>query len=159
MSPLGLVEPSSPLVSGRIVVGVDGSEHSRRALVWALEEAALNYAALDVVHVWRLPANAPAIGFPTPVFHPDECERAAKELVEAELERAERTTSARPPIVRPLALEGGAARALLGHAEGADLLVVGSRGRGPILGSMLGSVSGHCVHHATTPVVVVAGPR
>jgi nucleotide-binding universal stress UspA family protein len=127
--------------------------------VWALEEAGLHYAALDVVHAWRVPANAPAIGFPTAMLHPEECEREAKEVVEVEIERAERMTSARPPIVRALALEGGAARVLLRHAEGADLLVVGSRGRGPIVGSMLGSVSGHCVHHATMPVVVVPGPR
>jgi hypothetical protein len=62
------MEPTSPLTSGRIVVGVDGSDHARRALVWAMEEAARHHAALDVVLAWRLFTVAPPFGFPTPVL-------------------------------------------------------------------------------------------
>jgi nucleotide-binding universal stress UspA family protein len=152
------VRPVTPLTSGRIVVGVDGSAHARRALVWALEEAALHGASLDVVHAWRMPTVAPVLGFPTPVLHPDDCAREAKEMLEAELERAEQMTSARPLVVRPIAAEGGAAHLLLRWSEGADLLVVGARGLGPVLGTLLGSVSLQCVRHSTVPVVVVPMP-
>jgi nucleotide-binding universal stress UspA family protein len=153
------MEPSSTLVSGRIVVGVDGSDHARRALVWALEEAAVRHAALDVVNAWPVQPMAPALGFPTPLIHPDERRLLAKETLEEELKRAERMTTARPPIVRPVALEGRAGPVLVHHAEDADLLVVGRCGHGRIVGSMLGSASRYCVHHAHIPVVVVPYPQ
>ena len=53
------------------------------------------------------------------------------------------------------ATEGNAAQVLIDAAEGADLLVVGSRGHGGFTEALLGSVSQHCVHHAPCPVVIV----
>jgi nucleotide-binding universal stress UspA family protein len=57
--------------------------------------------------------------------------------------------------MRERVAEGSAAQVLLDTAKGADLLVVGSRGHGEIVGALLGSVSQHCVHHAPCPVVVI----
>jgi nucleotide-binding universal stress UspA family protein len=60
--------------------------------------------------------------------------------------------------ITPLVLEGQVARTLLEHAEDADLLVVGARGRGQFAGMVMGSVSQRCVSHATCPVAVVRDP-
>jgi nucleotide-binding universal stress UspA family protein len=59
--------------------------------------------------------------------------------------------------VRALIVEGNAAQVLLDASDGADLLVVGSRGHGGFTEALLGSVSQHCVHHAHCPVVVIRG--
>jgi nucleotide-binding universal stress UspA family protein len=59
--------------------------------------------------------------------------------------------------VHPTAVEGNAAQVLLDACDGADLLVVGSRGHGGFTEALLGSVSQHCVHHARCPVVVLRG--
>ena len=59
--------------------------------------------------------------------------------------------------MRARAVEGNAAQVLLDASDGADLLVVGSRGHGGFTEALLGSVSQHCVHHAHCPVVVIRG--
>ena len=58
-------------------------------------------------------------------------------------------------VVHQLVQRGHPAAVLIEQAKGADLLVVGSHGRGGFIGALLGSVSQHSVHHATCPVVVV----
>ena len=64
-----------------------------------------------------------------------------------------------PPVrVESYVLTGHPAYELAQYAKDADLLVVGSRGHGGFVGALLGSVSDHCVHHATCPVVVIRGP-
>jgi nucleotide-binding universal stress UspA family protein len=141
-----------------IVVGVDGSEHAHRALVWAMNEAARNDAVLDVVCAWH-PSYSSPMGVPSGVVHPDELALAAKESLETAIREAEAETTARPRLVRPLAIPGDPADVLVGHSERADLLVVGARGLGPIAGALLGSVSAHCVHRSKVPVVVVPPSR
>ena len=64
-----------------------------------------------------------------------------------------------PPEVEKRLVEGDPAESLVAEAEGADLVVVGSRGRGGLTSALLGSVSGHVVHHAGCPVVVVKAPH
>lgn len=136
----------------RIVVGVDGSSGSHRALAWAVEEARIRGAAVEAVHVWTTPYVA---GFPytTLVLDPAQLEQHAHELLAAAIAGVDTAGLAVP--VQPVVAAGGPAEAILAHAKGADLVVVGTRGRGGFTGLLLGSVSQQVVHHATCPVVIV----
>lgn len=133
---------------GRIVVGVDGSVHAVRALAFAAAEAKLRGSTLHVIHSWTFPPPAPGSdGLP----HVDL--QGAAELV---LEEAIATLGDEPgvEIQREIANELPA-QALIRASEGAELLVVGSRGRGGFKGLLLGSVSQQCAHHARCPIVIV----
>jgi nucleotide-binding universal stress UspA family protein len=135
-----------------IVVGVDGSESSRRALEWAAEEARLRGATLKVVHAWF-------DLFVTGYFaEPAVYERAATE--EAAREVLEKAVASIPDgspdlQVEPVLVHGQPEAMLLLASQTADMVVVGSRGRGGIAGAVLGSVSQRVVQHAECPVVVV----
>lgn len=133
----------------RIVVGVDGSDSSKAALRWAIRQAKLTGGAVDAVTAWRFP---PAYGrAPSPDAMPD-LEAAAKRTLIAALAEVSGLEPGVP--VRPVVTEGDTARVLLHAAEGADLLVVGSRLHGGLASTLLGSVSMHCVLHAPCPVLV-----
>jgi len=145
---------------GTIVVGVDGSQASHEALRFAVAEARLRDARVVAVHVWAFIPPTP-IGDPGMMPMPAgdypgqlEAERAA---AEAELEGALAAAfpEGTPGEVEARLAEGDAAEALVDEAEGAELLVVGSRGRSGIASVLLGSVSRHVVSHAPCPVVVV----
>ena len=138
---------------GRIVVGVDGSDNSARALSWAIEEATLRNDDVEAVTVWHLPyAGA---GFAAvPMVDPNELQAGAAAQLEGSINAATDDDAVRAGIIRTVS-EGGAAGALMDAAKDADLLVVGSRGHGGFVGLLLGSVSSQCVHHARCPVVVV----
>lgn len=134
----------------RIVVGVDGSEPSRRALRWAAEEARRREGDLEIVHAWQhltpslLELVIPGVDRAASEAHGQAVlEAAAEALGESDL-RFER-----------ILVEGGAGATLVESSEGADLVVVGTRGRGGFTGLLLGSVSGHVLHHAHCPVAVV----
>lgn len=138
----------------RIVVGVDGSAPSRNALHWAAREAQVHDAKLEVVHaypspweLWAVPAAAPAL--------PD-IETAQRDLVQQEIDTVPKSTLGN---VETYILNDTAAHALIEHARGADMLVVGSRGHGGFTGLLLGSVSQHVAHHAPCPVVIVPSPK
>ena len=136
----------------RIVVGIDGSQPSRLALQWAMRQAELTGATVDAIHAWDMPPiNDPALV----VVMPDDLKNAAERVVaDTILEVA----GAHPAVpVRGRAVQGYPATVLIRAAQDADLLVVGSRGHGGFVGALLGSVSQHCVHHATCPVVVIRG--
>lgn len=138
-------------MTARIVVGVDGSAHARRALAFAIEEARRREARVDAVYAYAPPVYwaAPEFGVLIP--------RPESEVVEDATQLLERELGDVPDDVHvePVVVEGPAARALLETAKGADLLVVGSRGRGGFMGLLLGSTSHQVVTHATCPVVVV----
>jgi nucleotide-binding universal stress UspA family protein len=141
-------EPATP----RIVVGVDGSAAARRALKWALEEARLRHASVDVVHAWRMPYPD---GYPVRTFTQPpavDVEQEARHLLDAAVGSAAGTGATR---VEPILVCDTPARALIDTAKGADMVVVGSRGRGGFTGLLLGSVSQKVLHHASCPVVVV----
>lgn len=133
----------------RIVVGVDGSEGSHSALHWAVDESRLRDATLVVL----LADDQPD----WPNYLPNSGSLAAD--VEA---AARRTLEAMADVAGGAGLtveaeyvQADAASALITASLDADLLVVGSRGRGRFTGALLGSVSLHCVQHARCPVVVV----
>jgi nucleotide-binding universal stress UspA family protein len=140
----------------RIVAGVDGSPSSIGALRWATRQAELTGATVDAVIAWHYPVATGGYGFaPTGMATSfDFKENAEKVLAEA-VSAAAGPGSIVP--VRPRVVEGDPARVLLDASDGADLLVVGSRGHGGFTEALLGSVGQHCVHHARCPVVVVRG--
>ncbi len=134
----------------RIVVGADGSPPSNHALRWALRQAKLTGAAVEAVHAWHIPSTN---GW-TPMFDLAEGLSKAGEQVLANA-IAEAAGDHPAVTVHARLVEGNAAAALLQAASGADLLVLGCRGHGGFVGALLGSVSQHCVQHATCPVVVI----
>ncbi|HXW45046.1 MAG TPA: universal stress protein [Streptosporangiaceae bacterium] len=137
----------------RIVVGVDGSPSSKRALRWATCQAALTGAAIEAVIAWQYPAAAGGYGWMlAPADDMDFEGVAAKALADS---IADCVDSASPVQLTTTVREGNAAEVLLDCAKGADLLVVGSRGHGGFVGALLGSVSQHCAHHATCPLVII----
>lgn len=143
-------------MAGRIVIGVDGSDGSVAALRWAVVEANLRGAAVEVLHSWHYPyVGDHPLFVAYGVTH-----EALVEAAQAVLDRTLAAIGTLPPGVRvePILIQGGAATALLDAAQGADLLVVGSRGHGGFAGLLLGSVSQQCAHHAHCPVVIVPSP-
>lgn len=137
----------------RILVGVDGSEGSRRALRWAMELAAVRPTAVRAVIVWQR-----TFDYGSQRYWPvDESIAAdARERLAATV--AEVAGQAPPVTIEQLVLEGDPGRVLCAQSADADLLVVGSRGLGGFAGLILGSVSTKCAHHSQCPVVVVPAP-
>lgn len=137
----------------RIVVGVDGSPASRKALEWAGDEAVRHGSELTVLTAW-LPTPPPLSGTSStmPTHGATDLSETAKELL---MEAIGDVLGEDPPVlVRPQVKEGNAAELLIDLSEGADLLVVGSRGYGGFAGLLLGSVSQHVAAHAKCTVVV-----
>ncbi len=135
----------------RVVVGTDGSADADSAVAWALEEARLRAATLEVVHAWHLPYVVPYPSLSVDI-DPAPFEQSAVKVLDGAIDRAKLRCDDR--VTTKIAMTG-AAGLLLQEAEGAELLVVGSRGLGPIKAAVLGSVSHQVTHHATCPVVVV----
>jgi nucleotide-binding universal stress UspA family protein len=141
--------------SGRIVVGVDGSDASKAALACAVRQAALTGAVVDAVCAWQIPA-AYGYGYTMTLAIPDLEKGAASELDQA----IATVTGTAPGVeIRPHVVQEHPARALLDCAKGADLLVVGNRGHGGFTEALLGSVGQNCVQHAACPVVVIRGQQ
>jgi nucleotide-binding universal stress UspA family protein len=132
----------------RIVVGVDGSPHSAAALRWSLDEAEA-HAGGEVVAVlaWQVPflSNPGA-------FDKAELERTYQEFLIKTVSEIVPTPAV--PL-HTLVAQGDPTESLIEASNGAQLLVLGSRGRSPFAGLMLGSVSQACAAHAACPVVVV----
>lgn len=138
-------------MAARIVVGVDGSDHSRQALGYAVGEARRRQGTVDAVYAYAPPVYWAAPEFGVLIPRPeDEVVEDANQLLDEALADCPDDV-----VVERVVVEGPAARALLETAEGAEVLVVGSRGRGGFLGLLLGSTSHQVVTHATCPVVVV----
>ena len=138
-----------------IIVGVDGSDNSRRALGWAMEEAARRHQPLTVMTVQPDPVR-PATGIYWGVhsensFKPELAQKALQRIVDDVASGIGVTV----PEVAVTAAMGDVAEELIRASRDADMLVVGSRGTGGFARLMLGSVSSQVTHHAPCPVVVI----
>ena len=133
-----------------IVVGVDGSEPSLKALRWAAQQARLTGATLRVLTTWEV---ATGTGW-VPTFPVDyDPQAVARQALDEAITEA---LGADPDVaVERVVKEGHAAPVLLAAAKDADLLVVGSHGHGAFAGMLIGSVSEHLVRHAPCAIVVV----
>lgn len=143
-----------------ILVGVDGSDHSRRALDWAMREAALRHVPLTVMTVHPHLAR-PATGIywgvpdlPENSLDPDLAQATVQELVDEIAKEI-----AEIPELTVRVVIGDPAEELVKSSRDADLLVVGFRGSGEFAKLLMGSVSSKVAHHAACPVVVIPGAR
>ena len=142
-----------------IIVGVDGSGHSERALEWAVKEAAIRHAPLTVLAVHEVASNH---WTGNPVIYPDdqpEVEKIRQAAQEATQKVVDQAGEPGPASVTVRAVSGLAASELIDASADADLVVVGSRGGGGFAKLMLGSVSSKVVHHAHSPVAVIPCDR
>jgi nucleotide-binding universal stress UspA family protein len=130
-----------------IVVGVDGSPSSQRAVRWAAQQATLAGATLRAVSSWRWPNYITIV--PPGVDLASDTRRTLDEVLEEALTGSEDVSVTRHVI------EGPPGPALLTQAQDATLLVVGAQGRAAFPGMLLGSVAEYCVRHGSCPVVVV----
>lgn len=141
-------------VRGRIVVGVDGSDHSLMALQWAVDQAGRTGADVEVIGAWQWPASAGGF-LPYENFDMSSVTRKAVDTAVASVVGDVDKSAVR---VRTTVVEGYPAKVLLDAAAGADLLVVGSRGHHALSSLLLGSVGLHCATHAPCPVLIVREP-
>ncbi|WNG89308.1 universal stress protein [Mycobacterium sp. ITM-2016-00317] len=138
-----------------IVVAVDGSAESRVAVDWAARDAAMRRVPLTLAHVLPGAAMQSWIQAPLPMSYlEDEREEARRILADARAV-AEAATTADPVEVDEVVLSGQPVATLVDLARGADMLVVGSRGKGKWERRLLGSVSTGLVQHARCPVAVI----
>lgn len=131
----------------KIVVGVDGSPHSAAALRWSMDHAACLSGQVTALFAWQLPF----VSIPG-AFDRAELEEAYREFLIKTVSEVE--PAPRIPLDTVLA-EGDPTQSLVTAARGADMLVLGIRGRSPVAGLMLGSVSQACAASASCPVVLV----
>jgi nucleotide-binding universal stress UspA family protein len=138
----------------RIVVGYDGSTGAEQALQWAVAEAALRHAELELVGCWQFPVLIGPVSMgPIAVQVTDGLVTATDHLVTA---AADRVAQGHDGLkVHAIVIEGHPADALIDAAQDADLLVLGSRGHGGFTSLLIGSVGLHCVAHSPCPVVIV----
>ena len=143
-----LMVTAEPHRDGNVVVGIDGSEHSMDALRWGAAYAHAMGLTLRPIVAWSYPQSADFAAVPGEEF---------EDVAKADLNDALQLVRAEFPglAVDPAVAYGPSASVLIEASRSADLLVVGTRGHGGFTGMLLGSVSMHCVHHASCPVVVV----
>lgn len=140
---------------GSIVVGVDGSENSRHALAWAVHEAQLRQAHLDIVSCWEYPMLiASEVMWAPP---PDRnslmaaaATRANTFIEQLQLDETDLSFDVLTPEGRP-----GAELVRIASDTDAEMLVVGSRGQGSAVELLLGSVSNYCAHHSRCPITII----
>jgi nucleotide-binding universal stress UspA family protein len=139
---------------GRVVVGVDGSALSQPALAFAFEEAALRGVGLTAVHAWRYPVPASTGDMLFAAYERLDLADDAQRLLGEALGPL-RVRYPRVPV-RPVSAPAvSPAAALVHESGGAELLVVGSSGRGGLATLLFGSVSHAAIHHACCPVAVI----
>ncbi|MET0713939.1 MAG: universal stress protein [Mycetocola sp.] len=136
--------------TARIVVGVDGSESSVKALREARRLADALGAPLEAVAVWQQSHSMYDFYQSQSGWTPEkDIEKLLRDAADAAF------GSDHPSRFTMSMLQGPPAKALIRHSAGAEMLVLGSRGHGGFSGLLLGSVSSACVAHATCPVLIV----
>ena len=142
----------------RIIVGIDGSGHSQRALEWALREAALRRVPVTVLTVYQ--ALRDNLGFVASYPGDADLTAKAKAAAQAETEKVLADLgSSQPESVTVSGVNGIPAEELIKAGEGADMIVVGSRGVGGFSRLLMGSVAAQVAQHAPCPVVIVRPPH
>jgi nucleotide-binding universal stress UspA family protein len=144
---------SVPRPLRKVVVGVDGSEHSLAALRWAVHQAAIMNVPLEVITAWAFPEEPAPLGVEVHVPWQEELMAQARTRLDQIV--ADVVPESEQSRVTATVIGGRPAQVLLRETAEDDLLVVGSRGRSAVEWLFLGSVSDHCVRHAPCPVVVV----
>ncbi|MGC2191245.1 MAG: universal stress protein [Candidatus Dormiibacterota bacterium] len=147
-----------PSKTAPIVVGVDGSSSSHRALEWAVLEAEVHGNPVLAISTYMIPALMTAApGF---TFDPRNMEELADQCRVALASEIAAVSKGHPAVaIEPKVVQGPAALALIEASAAAFTLLVGSRGHGGFVGLLLGSVSQQCVSHARCPVVVIHPAR
>jgi len=141
--------PQSDVTPARIVIGIDGSEASMDALAWAGRQAHLTHSTLEMIMTWDWPTTYGwAMYFPEG-YNPSEG------MPEILSKAADELRNDYPDIdITSRVVQGHAAPLLVEASNGADLLVVGSRGHGEFVGMLIGSVSEFCSANAHCPVLI-----
>ncbi|MCW2883600.1 MAG: Universal stress protein UspA and related nucleotide-binding protein-like protein [Streptosporangiaceae bacterium] len=148
--PVVVVRDVEPVARGEVAVGVDGAKAGEPAIGFAFEEAALRKARLRALHVWSNPASSWPGDMQPLVYDP-------QDYAEEEFGTSLAGWREKFPDVEVVSevVHGRPVRILAGVSARADLLVVGTRGRGGFTGLLLGSVSHALLHHAHCPMAVV----
>lgn len=139
---------------GKIVVGLDGSEPSKAALLWALDLARALKKTVEAITVWEYPMMS---SWEAGVFFQWTPEEDAKKVVRSTFSNL--FGDQIPQEISTSVREGNAAAVLIDASKNAEILVVGSRGRGGFTGLLLGSVSSACAERCKCPVLVVHGRK
>jgi nucleotide-binding universal stress UspA family protein len=137
-----------------IIVGVDGSGHSQRALEWAIGEAAIRQVPLTVLTVHQA-----VVGYyGSATIYSDDPTRTeeARQAAQAETDKVlAGLEGSRPESVTVTAVHGFPVEELISAGRDADMIVLGSRGAGGFTRLMMGSVAGQVAQHAPCPVLIV----
>lgn len=160
-SPVAVVRGRSldaePPTEGPVVVGVDGSPASEAALALAIDQASMRGVPLVAVHTW---IDVPLAGVPGAAGEFIDWEAVETQEQELLAERLAGWQEKYPDVrIRRVVTRDRPVRHLLEHAANAQLLVVGSRGRGGFRGMLLGSTSQALIYHATCPLIVARPDR
>jgi nucleotide-binding universal stress UspA family protein len=147
--PVVVVPAQAPEPTGRIVVGTDGSEHAEHAVRWAADEADRRGAELMIVHGWKRGYHLTIEG----VDRADDLTPVDAELILDRAVEAARAVSG--ASIEGRLVEGSVADTLLDLSKTADLLVVGSRGRGGFRAMLFGSIASSVATHSHCPAVIV----
>ncbi|HZI74716.1 MAG TPA: universal stress protein [Gemmatimonadales bacterium] len=142
-----------------IVVGVDGSDHSHRALIWAMQQAAQQHVPLTVLAVRPDPVR-PVTGIYWGVHaYPEDAHNreAARKAIQQIVEQVRNEIGETAPQATVNVVTGDPAEELVNASRDASMVVVGSRGSDGFASLLMGSVSSKVAHHAACPVVVVRG--
>lgn len=146
--PVVVTPAGTRTATARIVVGTDGSDHAERAVAWAVSEADRRRCELVVAHAWAPPSRLVGEGGRHGSLHEIDAELVLERAIAAAREASGGT-------VVPALVEGGTVQALLDLGDTADLVVVGSRGRGGFRSMLFGSVAHAVAAHASCPAVIV----